>query len=730
MRVFTLCATIVLTTGYSTAQTAYKETILHSFGDTLVPFGGAPEAVVRDHAGNLYGVAYSGGSWGEGTAFKLDSSGHITVLHTFTGGADGANPNSLIIDEAGNLFGTTEAGGNACTDTEGSCGVVFQIDPTGHETVLYSFSGPDGELPNSALTRDSAGNLYGTTSFGGTADFGVVFKLDTAGHETVIYSFGGGEDGAVPTGGVLLNSGYLYGTTECGGLGGNGCSGSPGVVYKLDASGHETVLYSFTGGNDGGAPYSGVVMDPEGNLYGTTTQGGPVDKGVVFMLTSSGQETVLHTFAGGSDGGDPFGNLVRDGDGNLFGTTVDGTVFKIDPSGQETVIHHFTGADGKEPGAIFMDTAGLFGGTISGGAENMGVIYRIAAGQESTLYSFPGRSDGVNPEAGVTMDSAGNLYGTTNRFGRGYGSVFKLDPAGRETVLHVFAGGKDGSSPIAGVVLDSAGNIYGTTTSGGLPGYGIVYKLDSSGAETILHTFAGGTDGFLPTGGVTLDSAGNLYGTTTAGGTADAGILFKLDPTGKETILHTFTGGFDGAQPKGNVTFDSAGNLYGTTSIGGVYKFDTAGNFTVLHTFAGGPAGYDLEAGVTLDSSGNIYGTAYAGGGTNGCCGVVFKLSPSGALTVLHNFTGPDGSGPLAGVVFDTAGNLYGTTQVGGANNLGVVYKIDTSGKESTIYSFEGPPRGKEPYGGVIPDSSGNLYGTTYKGGKQAAGTVFKLAPE
>ncbi len=615
---------------------------------------------------------------------------------------------------------------------------MYKIDPTGHETVLYSFSGPDGELPDAALTRDSAGNLYGTTAFGGKA-LGVVFKLDPAGHETVIHNFAGGEDGELPTGGVLLDSGYLYGTTQCGGPGpgaGSGCGdGGAGVVYKLDASGQETVLYGFTGGVDGCAPYSGVISDPAGNLYGTTSQGGSADAGVVFMLTPTGQETVLHAFGGRSDVGGPFANLVRDPEGNLYGTTYyGGTVFKVEPSGQETVLHRFTGADGEGPGTIFMDEAGLFGGTSSGGAANHGVVYRIdGAGQESTLYSFPaGNPDGANPEAGVTMDSAGNLYGTTYRYGSGGGSVFKLDSAGRETVLHVFAGVSDGSSPTASVVLDPAGNIYGNTNFGGssTSNRGVVYKLDPSGAETILHIFGGGTDGSNPTGGVTLDPAGNLYGTTTLGGSANAGTLYKLDPSRNESILHTFTGGSDGAQPEGNLTFDSAGNLYGTTTIGGVFKFDTAGNFTVLHTFSGGPDGYNLEAGVTLDSSGNIYGTAYQGG-TNGCCGVVFKLSPSGQVSVLHDFTGePDGYGPLAGVLLDAAGNLYGTTVFGGAKNLGAVYKIDPAGNESIIYSFEAAPQGREPYGGVILDSSGNLYGTTYLGGKQASGTVFKLSPE
>jgi uncharacterized repeat protein (TIGR03803 family) len=234
---------------------------------------------------------------------------------------------------------------------------------------------------------------------------------------------------------------------------------------------------------------------------------------------------------------------------------------------------------------------------------------------------------------------------------------------------------------------------------------------------------------------VVLDSAGDLYGTTTYGGKANKGVLFKLDKAGNETILHTFTGGTDGAYPEGSVAFDSAGNLYGTTTSGVVFKLDTAGNFTVLYTFTGGADGYDLESGVVLDSAGNLYGTAYQGG-SGYClrhhgCGVVYKLRPSGQETTLYTFTGgDDGGSPLAGLILDSAGNLYGTTQLGGTAGLGVVFEVDPLGNETVLHSFLGPPDGNEPCSGVTMDSAGNLYGTTYKGGRQTEGMVFKLSPQ
>jgi len=277
--------------------------------------------------------------------FKLDTTGTETVLHSFTGGADGSLPLAgLIRDSAGNLYGTTEYGGIITGNCPGGCGVVFKLDITGTYTVLYSFTGgADGADPVAGVIRDSAGNLYGTTPFGGgscVVSCGVVFKLDTTGTETVLYSFKGyPTDGIEPSAGVVRDSaGNLYGTTYNGGSGlGGSCFSGCGVVYKLDTTGMETVLYNFTGGADGANPYGGLIRDPAGNLYGITFRGGnTLSQGVLFKLDSTGTETVLHTFTGGS-GTYPVGVLIRDAAGNLFGTTSVlgasgyGVVFKLKP---------------------------------------------------------------------------------------------------------------------------------------------------------------------------------------------------------------------------------------------------------------------------------------------------------------------------------------------------------------------------------------------------------------
>ena len=261
--------------------------------------------------------------------FKLDPSGNETVLYNFTGGADGGGPSAGVVrDTDGNLYGTTAYGGDLSACGGHACGVVFKLDPTGHETVLYSFTGGDGQTPLADLVRDKNGNLYGTTRDGGAFGYGVVFKVDPTGNETVLYSFTGGADGAHPWAGVVRDeNGNLYGTAGGGGAFGHG------VVFEVDPTGKETVLYSFTGGTDGGFPYGGLVRDKQGNLYGTTAYGGdqmdPCDGlcGVVFKLDPTGKETVLYSFHGGADGADPMAGLFRDKNGNLYGTASSGGDF-------------------------------------------------------------------------------------------------------------------------------------------------------------------------------------------------------------------------------------------------------------------------------------------------------------------------------------------------------------------------------------------------------------------
>lgn len=379
--------------------------------------------------------------------------------------------------------------------------------------VLHTFCGKlnctDGALPVSDLVRDAEGNFYGTTYSGGSqscaerSDCGVVFKLGRDGTYSVLYAFQGGADGGIPLAGLIMDvAGNLYGTTTEGGdlncNAGTGC----GTVFKMTPDGKETVLYSFTAGMDGAYPRAALLMDKNGNLYGTTLAGGssqPCEDGIfvgcgtVFKLAPDGTETVLYAFNGGSDGEEPFAQLIMDGNGNLYGTTAYGG-----------------------------------GGTACGFSFHCGTVFRIAPDRtETLLYAFSGGKDGAIPYAGLITDSSGNFYGTTWAGGaHKQGTVFKLAATGAEAVLHAFTGGGDGGSPTAALLLDAQGTLYGTSYGGGIA-CGVAFTLAPNGHEKVIHTF-GDFAGCGPDANLITDANGNLYGTTETGADASSGAVFEL----------------------------------------------------------------------------------------------------------------------------------------------------------------------------------------------------------
>ncbi len=360
---------------------AAGESTLYTFtdqADGAYPFGG----LTLDRSGNLYGAASSGGAGGQGTLFRIAPDGTFAVLYSFAGGNDGAAPLSApILDRRGNLYGVTETGGGAC-----NCGVVYRLSHKGKEKVLHAFTGkPDGFDPFASLAMDKFGNLYGTTLDGGT----------------------------------------YYGT-----------------VYEVTAGGSESVLHAFGGGNDGDSPYPGVAPDRRGDLFGSTSFGGTHGFGTVFKLSPDGTKTVLYNFAGSADAASPGSTPIRDRHGNIYGLA-----------------------------------------KFGGGSCNCGAVYKLdRKGKEMLIHSFTGGSDGFSPGYGLTHDAAGNLYGvtteggSTNCSGYGCGVVFEVAPGGTETILYVFLGGADGSTPYAAPAMDGQGNLYGTAEYGGA-GYGTVYVV-------------------------------------------------------------------------------------------------------------------------------------------------------------------------------------------------------------------------------------------------------------
>ncbi|MGO9564933.1 MAG: choice-of-anchor tandem repeat GloVer-containing protein [Candidatus Korobacteraceae bacterium] len=409
----------------------------------------------------------------------------------------------------------------------------------------------------------------------------------------------------------------------------------------------------------------------------------------------------------------------------------------------------------------------------------MAVIATPAAqAQYTVLYNFSGGADGANPFVGVTLDSGGNIYGTAYAAGGGYGTVFKLTHKGSGWGLNPLysfkgKGANDGAGPNASIVIGPDGILYGSTIAGGgnedpycqvyggYLGCGTVFSLRPSPTrqetplspwtETLLHLFTFDPDGAYPLNSMVFDQAGNLYGTGANGGYI-SGVVWELSPSGSgwnEQAIYTFTGlnGGDGGYPEGGVTFDSEGNLYGTTSeyghtiegcCGAVFQLvpsESGWTENTLYDFTDGDDGSTPYGGVIADSAGNLYGTTTTDGANGG--GTVFELSPSGSgytFQTIYSFSGTKGQqvGPYGNLVMDSAGNLYGTTYLDGRYGWGNVFKLTPSGSGWTyasIHDFTGGTDGAAPRCGLVFDSSGNLYGTTSIGGANGYGVVFRLVP-
>jgi uncharacterized repeat protein (TIGR03803 family) len=375
--------------------------------------------------------------------------------------------------------------------------------------VFYTFNFTDGSSPNGDLLRDAAGDFYGTTQFGGKSNRGIVFKLDAQGQETTLYSFTGSSDGGIPIGRLIRDeAGALYGITSLGGDDTCGC----GTVFRLAKNGSLKVLHKFNGGKDGaqnqGQPELGLVM-VNGDLYGSASFGGVsgcdgnLGCGVIFKVTQTGKETILHRFTGQADGAFPQ-DLISDKAGNIYGAT---------------------------------------GGSYMQG--NAGTLFKMdATGKLTTLYTFPGGANGISPRWRLLRSASGVFHGVTQFGGNtttcalgslGCGVAFTVDAKGKEHVLHTFGKQVRAGEEPSGGLLDPAGNFYGTTFYGGTKnstctsGCGVVYRVSNSGQYSVLHRFTGGNDGWLPTGGLTEDSVGNLYGATILGGSGN-GVIYKITP--------------------------------------------------------------------------------------------------------------------------------------------------------------------------------------------------------
>jgi uncharacterized repeat protein (TIGR03803 family) len=709
---------------------------------TLASFQGAigaePDAgPIMDSVGNLYGTTRLGGASNLGAVFELvQGSNMITTLASFNG-ADGAEPNgSLVMDKSGNLYGTTRVGG-ANND-----GTVFELaQGSSTITTLTSFNTANGLNPEAGLIMDSSGNLFGTTFGGGADKLGTVFELPQgSGTITTLASFDN-THGAGPGAGLILDaSGNLFGTTTAGGVNG------AGAVFELaQGSGTISTLASFNISN-GDFPESRLIRDASGNLYGTTKLGGASGAGTVFELPNgSGAISTLASF-NGANGANPVADLIMDTSGDLYGTTElggannGGTVFEAGPGGSTiTTLASLGGGYGSGSlGGLIRDPSGnLYGTTMAGGAANDGTIFELSVPLLSTLASFTltngAGPDGASPGADLIRDPSGNFYSTTVTGGAyGYGSVFQLAPGSGTIITLASFDNTNGASPVAGLILDPSGNLYGTTQLGGANGDGTVFELaHGSGTITTLASF-NGANGFGPLADLIMDASGNLYGTTSYGGTAHEGTVFKLAKGSGTIITLASFDNTNGANPAAGLILDPSGNLYGTTFNGGASLdgtvFELAHGSSTITTLASfnGTNGNGPSGALSRDMSGNFYGTTRFGGANDD--GTVFELAHgSHTITTLASFNFANGQEPDGGVISDGNGNLFGTTRFGGAYSSGTVFELAQGSRAFTNIELFNFGNGSNPRGALIMDSSGNLYGTTESGGGGSYGTVFAL---
>jgi len=469
-----------------------------------------------------------------------------------------------------------------------------------------------------------------------------------------------------------------------------------GEVFQLAPDGSLRTIVSFprieSENQLGFGPFSGVVQDDEGNLYGTTYVHGATDDtlaGMVYKVTTGGELVVLHYFSGGDDGGKPHAEqLVRGDDGSFYGTTAhggiddNGTVYRITPDGEFTTLYRFTGAeDGANPfsSLIQVSDGNFYGTTVNGGANGAGTIFRLTRdGQLTPLYSF---SEG-SAYAGLVQAADGNFYGRTlGPFGDG--TIFQLTPDGDFNTIFAFPSGTDDDLSLVPLTQGNDGRLYGITGSGGPRHYGTIFAITADGTLTTVFYFNDvAREGGGPVTHLRLASDGNFYGVTSGGGAQGAGTIFAIAPLSRLTTLHNFV------DPEGR-----------------------------------GPVG------IVLATDGKFYGAtldSHLGLGR----GTLFSMTPDGAITTLHTFAGSDGLSPNGGLIQASDGNLYGTTFRGGAVGLGVIYKLTTDGQLTSIYTFPGGALGESPYSGLIEASDGNFYGSTYFGGLNGAGMIFKLMPD
>ena len=788
------------------AQTAATVTTLARLGGD--PDGYHPRAPLVDGGdGFLYGTIEAGGPPNCGTVFKAAPDGTLTTLYVFTGGADGANPiGGLVRGGDGNFYGTTSGA------SSGGTGTIFRITAAGALTTLHSFDAltgvgvqlnSDGGHPHATLIQASDGNFYGTAMFGGANGEGTVFRLSAAGAFAKLADFPDSFYGGVTAGLAEGGDGNFYGVAE--GAGDEGY----GAVFKVTPGGALTTFYAFTDGSDGELPNNGLVKGPDGNLYGTTLRGGGNNVGTFFRLTTGGALTTLHDFADASEGSVGGTPLTLGADGNFYGATnLDGptglgAVYRVTPAGALTVLAGFTSPDeqdGTEPTGVLLGGDGnLYGATQYAGNGDAGTVFQVAPGGAlTTIHLF--QAGGFYCKAALAQFPDGNFYGVTQQGGAtDDGTIFGVTPDGTIGTVHDFNAATEGKAPGTRLTPDGSGNFFGTCDLEGINGGGCFFEVSLASGQA-----SGARGQNKPVAQVTFDgdvafrvvfdnespppiwndplidqlkdrdfAKFVISGELNQGGFEDYNVMpdadspqartaaasADADTFSAPTSLYQFTGGADGAGPRGAAVVGSDGNYYGVTAFGGVsgmgtvFRLTPDGTLTTLHAFAGTGDGAEPQAGLVLASDGNFYGTTSCSSydpnneDNNGASGngTIFRITPDGTLTTLHVFADDDaqadnpaeGKQPMAALLPASDGNLYGVTSAGGYHGDGAVFSITTGGAftkigdltDAALFNYDGvnSTYGSAPMAALVQGSDGNLYGTTTRGGTEQDGVVFKV---
>ncbi|HEY3856554.1 MAG TPA: choice-of-anchor tandem repeat GloVer-containing protein, partial [Verrucomicrobiae bacterium] len=700
--------------------------------------GGYPSStLISDADGNLYGTTEYGGVNGNGSVFKVTTNGVLSQLASFNYYLTGESPLGALLKAAdGYYYGTTASGGST------GSGTVFRMTADGDLTVVYSFAGTDGSEPTSTLVQGADGNFYGTTFAGGASQLGTVFKLTPAGKLTTLHSFNNA-DGANPESALVQGpGGIFYGTTAFGG------TSSSGTVFQITPDGALTSLFAFDQTN-GAAPEGALIPSGDGGFYGTTTSGGISNFGTLFKITTNGSLTTMFLFDG-TNGADPHCDLVQGADGNFYGTTSrggahnDGTVFSMTTNGIVTNLYSFQGTDGASPNAGLMQAVdGNFYGTVVFGgigfdgqiSSGNGAVFRIAAtvppqppviiSQPVSLTALVGNTAAfsVSASSSTPLNYAWQRDGVPIPGATQY--IYTTDPLQLSNSGSVFSC----------LISNGFGSVITTNVSltviAGVPGLITFDKLPKLGAPVPNGYFGLKWDGFYCATASNFDAPnGFLPGTVSTNnvaynfGGANAGISSSTS----FNLLSTYLT----AAWNDNLQIEVQGYKGSALNYDNSYTLSATSPTLITFNFM------DVTS-VRFIAFGGTPHPGYEGAGTEFALDnmSVIQVPPppnpqlpvSRPVTIEYAFGGFDGGHPVAGLALGGDGNLYGTTEYGGANELGTVYRLNSSGQLSTVVSFGGLNNGAGPQSSLLAGSDGSLYGVTAQGGTSGQGTVFNLTP-